>query len=95
MTLNAYSPDSLDELSLRVLDICVVLRRMAGSLRSDELDELTLNDKKALEWLGRLEEWALKAERELEVNLLKQRGAKAARTATTNANQQPGEKGNV
>lgn len=78
MTLEAYTPERLDELALRTLDVCSRLRIMARRSRDAELATFSLHDKKALEWLARLEEWAQKTESDLEVQVLKARGQRKA-----------------
>ncbi|HEY1784860.1 MAG TPA: hypothetical protein VGG30_04895 [Pirellulales bacterium] len=78
MTRQAYTPDRLDQLSLRVLDVCSRLRNMALRVRSESVDEFLLHDKKALEWLAHLEEWAQKSEADIELALLRQRGTRRA-----------------
>jgi hypothetical protein len=78
MTLESYSPEELDQLALRALDVCGRLRRLAQSSREEDLDTITLHDKKALEWLSKLEEWIHKTEADLAVQALKNRGRKKA-----------------
>ncbi len=78
MTLESYSPDELDQLALRALDVCARLRQFAQTSRSEELGAVELHEKKALEWLGRLEEWLQKTEADLAVQTLKNRGRKKA-----------------
>ena len=58
MTLEAYSPEKLDRLALRVLDVACALRQMAADSRDNGIEDMPLNDKKALEWLSKLEDWA-------------------------------------
>jgi hypothetical protein len=79
MTLETFNSERLDALSLRVLDIAVLLRQMARRADEADLGALTLHEKKALEWLGHLEDWAHDATARLELAALKQRGAKKAR----------------
>jgi hypothetical protein len=78
MTLQPYTPDRLDNLTLRVLDIASRLRTMATRARGEALEEFLLHDKKALEWLAHLEEWAQKADADIELAQLKQRGSRRA-----------------
>lgn len=78
MTREAYTPESLDELALRLLDLCARVRGMAQRGRAQQLPELPLHDKKALEWIERLEQWAHKAETDLELRLIRERGARRA-----------------
>ena len=78
MTLESYSPDELDQLALRALDVCGRLRQLAQSSRAEDLTTITLHDKKALEWLSKLEEWVHKTEADLAVQVLKNRGRRKA-----------------
>ncbi len=78
MTLQAYDPEKLDELALRVLDISCVFRSMAAKARSGETPKLNLQDRKAHEWLNNLEQWARKAEAELEMAIFRHRGTAKA-----------------
>jgi hypothetical protein len=81
MTLQPYSPERLDRLTLRMLDVCSRLRGMAQHARSESVDEFQLHDKKALEWIDRLEEWSQKSEADLKVALMRERGARRAADA--------------
>ena len=58
MTLETYEPARIDALSLRLLDVAVALRQISRLARDEGLDEVPLHDRKAQEWLARLEEWA-------------------------------------
>jgi hypothetical protein len=78
MTIEAYTPDEIDQLALRALDFCGCLRRMAERGRREELATIALHDKKALEWLGKLEEWAQKTEADLGLQALKAQGQRKA-----------------
>jgi hypothetical protein len=83
MTRQPYTPDRLDQLALRVLDVCGRLRSMALRVRGESVDEFLLHDKKALEWLAHLEEWAQKSEADVELVLLRQRGTRRAGEAVS------------
>jgi len=78
MTLEAYNPDQIDRITLRTLDVCCRLRNMAQRSREEQLRTFPLHDKKALEWLAKLEEWVHKAEADLNLAIYKQRGARQA-----------------
>ncbi len=78
MTLQPYTPDRLDQLALRVFDVSSRLRGMALHARGDGVDEFQLHDKKALEWLAHLEEWAQKSEADLDLALVRHRGTRRA-----------------
>ncbi len=79
MTLEPYQPSELDDLALRLLDSATTARQMAERSREEGLDGFQINDKKAMEWLGRFEIWLRRASDELEVCIHKNRGANLAR----------------
>lgn len=74
MTREPYHPDRLDELALRLLDVSAQLRAMARRSREEQLEAVAMHDKKALEWITRLEQWALKAAGDLELQVHRQSG---------------------
>ena len=71
MTLQTYSPEKMEKLALRLLDVSTQLRGIAKDLRANQLEELRLNDKKALLWSENLEIWAQKNRNHLDL-ILKQ-----------------------
>jgi hypothetical protein len=81
MTLEPYDPDRLDGLSLRVLDICARLRNLARQSREEQLPPIDLHDRKALEWLDKLEDWLYRAEAEVVRATHRNHGQRAARQA--------------
>jgi hypothetical protein len=83
MTREAYSPDQLDQLALRFLDIASVLRKMVTSIKENDVSSVELNDRKAREYLDRLELWAHKSAADLDRKILAQRGATRARRLAT------------
>jgi hypothetical protein len=58
MTLEAYDPDRLDQLSLRLMDVVCQLRHIAAIARENRLEKVVLHDHKARDWIARLETWA-------------------------------------
>ena len=82
MTLQPYGPDRLDGLALRAFDIASILRSMAEECRAREIDSVDLHDKKSLEWIARLDQWAHDAEAKFQMQLIKDRGSKKATDAT-------------
>ena len=83
MTLEPYDPDRLDRMTLRVLDLSARLRGLAQKSRQDQLPPLKLHDRKALEWLEKLEDWLFEAEAEMERAAFKNRGQRLARQKQT------------
>jgi hypothetical protein len=81
MTLEAYDPDRLDQLALRMLDLCARVRAMARASRDEGLGKLDLHDRKAREHLDRFEEWLYKAEAELPRAIMRERGRRHAQKA--------------
>src|SRR3990172_5406150 len=78
MTLEPYNPDQIDRITLRMLDLCCRLRQIAERSRQEQLPGFPLHDKKALEWLRKLEEWVHKAEADLNVAIFRSKGARRA-----------------
>ena len=60
MTLQTYSPEKMEKLALRLFDMSAQLRNIAKDLRTNQLEELKINDKKALVWCENLEIWTQK-----------------------------------
>ena len=78
MTLEPYDQRRIDNLSLRVFDIATTLRNMATLARENDLHQFVLHDKKALEWLAKLEDWSHKSRGALELAAHRSRGARRA-----------------
>jgi hypothetical protein len=78
MTLKAYSSEMLDKLALRLLDLAVIVRQMSASGRDNQIDGLTLHDKKALEWCDKLEGWARRAQADMEIKIHANRAVRRA-----------------
>ncbi|MBX9791690.1 MAG: hypothetical protein K2Y37_22435 [Pirellulales bacterium] len=85
MTLEAYNQQRIDELSLRVLEVATSLRNMARLVHENGLQRVAMHDKKALEWLAKLEDWALKSQAALELAAHRTRGARRAAEVATPA----------
>lgn len=81
MTLVPYDPDRLDKLALRVLDLCVRIRKLANHCREEQLPPVELHDRKTLEWLDKLEDWLYRAEAEVNRRVHKHHGERRAREA--------------
>lgn len=75
MTLEQYNTDKLDELALRLLDLGAIIRRISVECRENSLDGFALHDKKALEWLNKLDDWARECDGRLQTQLVKQKAA--------------------
>lgn len=78
MTLEPYTPERLDELALRVFDLSGLLRKMSITMRTEAVASLVVHDRKALEWIAKLEAWSQKTEASLEVAARRARGARRA-----------------
>jgi len=79
MTLEAFSPDYLDEMALQALDLAAALRNMAKSCREHEMPYVELHSGKAAEWMGHLEKWSTQSTAKVEMAVIQQRGVKKAR----------------
>jgi len=82
MTLQPYRPDQLDQIALQLLDLAGVVREMAVKCRDHEVNQVDLHTKKADEWIGRLNEWAAKSVRDLELRILRDQGTRQAAATT-------------
>jgi hypothetical protein len=78
MTLRSYDPTRLDQVSLRLLDLCGQIRNLARTCQEHGLGELALHDRKAIQWIEHLELWAREAQARAELAALRQRGAQRA-----------------
>jgi hypothetical protein len=83
MTLKPYNSDDLDALALRLLDLCARVRAMARQAREEEVDRLDLHDRKAREYLDNFETWLYRAEAELPLAVMKNRGRRHAQKTRT------------
>lgn len=79
MTRQAYDPDRLDTLALRLLDACARVRQLASSCRECELTDVRLHDRKAIQWIESLEDWLARCEGDVRRAVLKARGERQAR----------------
>lgn len=79
MTREAYEPERLDALALRLLDLCGQVRRLAVAARTAEIPAVELHDRKALEWIEKLEQWAVGAESDLDRQVKRAAAANRAR----------------
>ncbi len=83
MTLEPYTREKLDELTLRMLDLTAKVRQMAEIAAASNAagsgdGPLPLHDRKALQWLASLEDWAHDSLSRLQMAQIKRRGAKRA-----------------
>jgi hypothetical protein len=82
MTLKAYTATDLDGFALRLLDLAGMVREMSRKARESAVDAIPLNDKKALEWCGRLEQWAIRAQADLDSKIHITRAVRRAQVAS-------------
>lgn len=66
MTREAYDPGRLDALALRLFDVAAQVRRLSQCSRGKGLEQVELHDRKALEWIEKLERWVVGAESDLD-----------------------------
>ena len=69
MTINAYTPEQLDSLSMRFFDLAAHLRQIARQARSQELRNIPIHDRQALQWCDNLEIWAKKTDMNFRIAL--------------------------
>jgi hypothetical protein len=79
MTLIPFTPDRLDALALRLLDLSATFRDMANQCRDEKLAQFKLHDKKAGEWLAKLERWTDESVRRFDLAVMRNRGARLAK----------------
>ena len=82
MTLQPYTPEKLDLLALRLLDLAAMMRQMSNESREYQIEDLALHDKKAHEWCSNLERWAHKARAELQMKVIDARASRRALDAS-------------
>ena len=66
MTREAYDAGRLDALALRLFDVAAQVRRLSLSAHCTGLEQVELHDRKALEWIEKLERWVVGAESDLD-----------------------------
>lgn len=81
MTLKPYSPDQLDSLALRMLDLAGILREMSHLCRDCDIADFMLHDKKAKQWCDNLDRWARKSRAELEMRAIDAKTNQRAKTS--------------
>lgn len=62
MTINAYSPERLEQLAMRFFDLAAQLRAIARQSRQQNLQNIPVHDRKAIQWCENLEIWVKKTE---------------------------------
>ena len=70
MTYNRYSPEKLDQLVLRILDVAALLREISQNAKRAKLDDIPMHDRKAVLWCEQLEQWAVKTKVNVDILLL-------------------------
>ena len=72
MTLEQYTPERFDRLTLRLFDLASELREIANGARQAGIGTLPVHDKKALLWIDNLEQWTRKTRINFEILQRKQ-----------------------
>lgn len=90
MTLNRYDADDLDEVAMAILDVASNVRNMSKICRTTAIRDVQINDRKAREWIEKLNDWSRKALSDLEArrvqeNLATDIAAKQARSKARRA----------
>jgi hypothetical protein len=86
MTLIPYQAEQFDRLALRFLDLAATFRYIAQRSRDDGIENVAVHDKKANEWLAKLELWAEEARQRFELVAMRNLGAKKARELLAETN---------
>ncbi|RIK82704.1 MAG: hypothetical protein DCC68_05570 [Planctomycetota bacterium] len=79
MTLIPYQADQFDRLALRFLDLAALFREIARRTRDERIEQVAVHDKKANEWIAKLEFWAEEARQRFELAAMRNLGAKKAK----------------
>lgn len=79
MTLIPYQPEQFDRLALRFLDLAAVFREISRRSRDDGIERVAVHDKKANEWLAKLEFWAEETRQRFDLAAMRNLGVKKAR----------------
>lgn len=67
MTIEQYTPEKLDQFTLRLFDIASEVRDLANRAREASFNEIPIHDKKALLWIENLELWVHKSRANFEI----------------------------
>lgn len=73
MTINAYTPEQLDLLSLRFFDLAAHLRAIARQARGLDFQKIPIHDRKALQWCENLESWVNRTEMNFRIAVQEQK----------------------
>ena len=79
MTLATYDADKLDLLAGRLLDLACEFRTAANALRCEDIETIVIQDRKAMEWLKRLEQWTNIAVQKSEAAIAERRNRQIAK----------------
>ncbi len=69
MTIEQYTPEKLDQFTLRLFDVAADIRDLAKSARDANFNGIPIHDKKALLWVESLEIWVKKSQANYEIAL--------------------------
>lgn len=83
MTLIPYDSAKFDDLALRFLDLAATCRQIAKRSREIGIEQTQVHDKKASEWLEKLELWTEEARQRCEMAVVKAQGARRAKEIST------------
>ena len=79
MTKTRFNDERFEKLALRFFELAGAMKALAQTTREEQLTQLELHDRKAQEWLGKLEVWAKVARRKVRDERLREIGARHAR----------------
>ncbi|MGE0607536.1 MAG: hypothetical protein AB7O62_10610 [Pirellulales bacterium] len=83
MTLQTYSVERMDELAMRMFDVAATLRQTALLCRENDMEGFPLHDKKALEWIAQLEQWAHEGVGKVQASVVSQKAVQRALQAAS------------
>ena len=78
MTLQPYDAQRLDDIALRLLDLAGSVRQLSALCRENDLSTVQIHDKKAQEWIAKLDDRARDADSRLQTALIRKKALERA-----------------
>lgn len=89
MTLQPYDAQRLDDIALLLLDLAGSVRQMSRLCREHDLSTVQIHDKKAQEWIAKLDDWARDADARLQTSLIRKKAVERALRPNAAAGEAP------
>jgi hypothetical protein len=78
MTIKSYEIQQIDDLGLRLFDLAAQVRALSLRAQEAKTTQIPLHDKKALEWITKLEEWVIRSENDADLAIRRAQGTRRA-----------------